>query len=59
MLRVDGNEVPYAIVHNEGLEAGRGGKFLMPKRKFMGDSPFLRLAQRRHIREQIDKIWQG
>lgn len=31
----------YAAVHNEGLKAGRGAGFIMPKRQFMGDSPEL------------------
>lgn len=31
----------YAAVHNEGLKAGRGAGFTMPKRQFMGDSPTL------------------
>lgn len=32
------NEVPYAAVHNEGLKAGRGKGFQMPKRQFIGPS---------------------
>jgi phage gpG-like protein len=28
----------YAAVHNEGLRAGRGKGFIMPKRQFMGES---------------------
>jgi phage gpG-like protein len=31
----------YAAVHNEGLMAGRGKGFKMPKRQFMGESPTL------------------
>jgi len=31
----------YAAVHNEGLRAGRGAGFTMPKRQFMGNSPTL------------------
>jgi phage gpG-like protein len=31
-----GSDVPYAEVHNEGLRAGRGTGFQMPKRQFMG-----------------------
>ncbi len=30
--------VPYGKVHNEGLRAGRGSGFTMPKRQFIGDS---------------------
>lgn len=43
--RVKGNSiefssnVAYASVHNEGLRAGRGKGFTMPKRQFIGDSP--------------------
>lgn len=29
---------PYGRVHNEGLRAGRGKGFIMPKRQFMGES---------------------
>ena len=29
---------PYGRVHNEGLRAGRGSGFIMPKRQFMGES---------------------
>jgi phage gpG-like protein len=58
-LSIDPGEVPYAAVHNEGLRAGRGAGFMMPKRKFMGDSEQLRVKQRSKIAEYIDKIWRG
>ena len=29
---------PYGRVHNDGLRAGRGKGFIMPKRQFMGES---------------------
>jgi phage gpG-like protein len=32
---------PYARVHNEGLKAGRGKGFTMPKRQFIGASRIL------------------
>jgi phage gpG-like protein len=32
------SELIYAAVHNEGLRAGRGKGFIMPKRQFIGDS---------------------
>jgi len=32
---------PYGRVHNEGLRAGRGKGFIMPKRQFMGNDPEL------------------
>lgn len=44
-------KVPYAIVHNEGLRAGRGKGFKMPKRQFIGDSARLN----REISQIIDK----
>ena len=43
--------VPYAIVHNEGLHAGRGKGFKMPKRQFIGDSAVLN----KQISDIIDK----
>lgn len=33
--------VPYGKVHNEGLRAGRGSGFQMPKRQFIGNSQTL------------------
>lgn len=33
-----GSKEPYGRVHNEGLRAGRGRGFIMPKRQFMGQS---------------------
>lgn len=32
------SDLPYSAVHNEGLKAGRGKGFTMPKRQFMGES---------------------
>ena len=32
------NKTPYAAVHNEGMKAGRGKGFIMPKRQFIGKS---------------------
>ena len=36
-----GSNKVYARVHNEGLRAGRGAGFIMPKRQFMGIHPEL------------------
>ena len=36
-----GSKEPYGRVHNEGLKAGRGAGFTMPKRQFMGSDPEL------------------
>lgn len=33
--------MPYARVHNEGLQAGRGAGFIMPKRQFIGQGRLL------------------
>lgn len=52
-------DVPYAEVHNEGLRAGRGKGFIMPKRTFMADTLKLRKLQVNRIEKYIDKIWQG
>ena len=45
-------DLPYADVHNEG-----GAK--MPKRKFMGDAPSLKIIQRKKIKKMVNKIWQA
>lgn len=42
--------LPYAKRHNEGLD--------MPKRKFMGDSPKLRVIQKSIINKYMSKLWQ-
>ena len=52
-------DVDYAKVHNEGLRAGRGKGFQMPKRQFMGQTTKLSIIQRATIDKVIDKIWQG
>lgn len=36
-----GIDLSYAAVHNEGLKAGRGKGFIMPKRKFIGNNMLL------------------
>jgi phage gpG-like protein len=36
-----GSKHPYGAVHNEGLKAGRGKGFIMPRRQFIGDAPAL------------------
>ena len=48
--------VPYAIVHNEGLRAGRGKGFKMPKRQFIGDSAVLNNKISIIIDEELSKI---
>ena len=45
-----------AKVHNEGLRAGRGKGFKMPKRQFMGESKELNRKVLRLIEDEIKKI---
>lgn len=45
------SDVIYAEVHNQGLRAGRGAGFPMPKRQFIGESADLD----RIIEEEIEK----
>lgn len=47
---------PYGRVHNEGLRAGRGRGFIMPKRQFMGYHPELAKAIIEGIEEKINEI---
>jgi phage gpG-like protein len=47
----------YARVHNEGLRAGRGKGFIMPKRKFVGDSPVLNKKIIDRIELEFNKMW--
>jgi phage virion morphogenesis protein len=43
VLRAGGSEAPYAFLHNYGGYTRIAGKRVrMPKRQFIGDSPFLR-----------------
>lgn len=42
----------YARVHNDGLRAGRGKGFMMPKRQFMGNSAVMS----RKIRTKLNSI---
>lgn len=46
----------YADVHNEGLNAGRGKGFIMPKRQFIGDSKELNQKIELIITTELDKI---
>ena len=52
----DATPVPYAIVHNEGLRAGRGKGFKMPKRQFIGESAVLNNKISLIIDEELTKI---
>lgn len=50
------SDLPYAEVHNEGLRAGRGKGFTMPKRQFIGDSKELEDKIKSIIEQELDKI---
>ena len=46
-------DAPYSAVHNEGLRAGRGKGFAMPRRQFMGDHRKLQEALAKKIESEI------
>jgi len=46
----------YASVHNQGLRAGRGKGFTMPKREFIGESARLRAKGQLTIQKEIKNI---
>ena len=51
-----GSKEPYGRVHNEGLRAGRGAGFTMPRRQFMGESPELYDLIIRKLEEKLKSI---
>jgi phage gpG-like protein len=51
-----GSKEPYGRVHNEGLRAGRGSGFTMPKRQFIGDHPTLRKTIADEIERKLKEI---
>ena len=50
------NDVPYARVHNEGLKAGRGDGFTMPKRQVIGESKELSDGVKKIMDTEINNI---
>ncbi|MCW3128210.1 MAG: phage virion morphosis protein [Bacteroidetes bacterium] len=58
VFSLDPGEAPYAAVHNQGLKAGRGTGFMMPRRQFIGDDEALKAEQRNTITGYINKIWE-
>ena len=50
------SDVIYADVHNEGLRAGRGAGFTMPKRQFIGDSADLDNIVQKEIEKALNNI---
>lgn len=55
-IGIKGDANKYASVHNFGLRSGRGKGFIMPKRKFMGESRVLNKKIIRLIEKRIKKI---
>lgn len=51
-----GSKEPYGRVHNEGLRAGRGKGFIMPKRQFMGESEELNALIISEIERKLKQI---
>jgi phage gpG-like protein len=47
---------PYGRVHNEGLRAGRGSGFTMPRRQFIGDHAKLRAAITDELQKKLSEI---
>jgi phage gpG-like protein len=50
------SDVEYAAVHNEGLKAGRGAGFTMPKRQFIGESAELNDKVKELIDTEMGRI---
>lgn len=50
------SDLPYSAVHNEGLRAGRGRGFRMPKRQFMAHSSKLAEKTEKEIIKKLDNI---
>ena len=57
IIYVTGNATKYAKVHNDGLRAGRGRGFIMPKRQFIGDSYNMFQKIDRKVRQRLDRIF--
>ena len=55
-VRISSN-LPYSRVHNDGLRAGRGKGFTMPKRQFAGKSATMDRKIRNKIHRRIRKIF--
>lgn len=53
-----GSKQPYGRVHNEGLHAGRGSGFTMPRRQFMGEHQELNELIVKKLEEKLNQIAQ-
>lgn len=52
-----GSDLDYAQVHNEGLKAGRGNGFQMPKRQFLGETKRMNSAVKNKIDRELNKLF--
>ena len=52
-----GSDLVYAQVHNEGLHAGRGAGFEMPKRQFLGMEPELEEKISQMVSYEIGRLF--
>jgi len=50
------SDTEYGHVHNEGLRAGRGTGFTMPKRQFMGSNPELEREIFNYLNNELSNI---
>jgi phage gpG-like protein len=53
---VFGSKEPYGKVHNEGLRAGRGAGFTMPRRQFIGQHEKLMRAITDHLQLKFKEL---
>ncbi len=54
-----GSDVVYAKVHNEGLHAGRGKGFTMPKRQFLSDGKMLTDLVKETIAKRFNELFKN
>ena len=57
LIFIIGNANRYAKVHNDGLRAGRGKGFIMPKRQFIGDSYNMFQKIDRKVKQRLERIF--
>ena len=57
LIYLSGPAAKYGNVHNEGLRAGRGKGFIMPKRQIVGDSKNLERIIERKLIKRIDTLF--
>lgn len=57
LIYIIGNANEYAKVHNDGLRAGRGKGFKMPKRQFIGDSYNMDKKIRQAVNQRLMRVF--